>query len=161
LLALNAAIEAARAGEAGRGFAVVAGEVRRLAERSVASTESIKEIIASVQGETSATIVAAEQGIRQAQEVGTLMTSTTAMLEDSIVVSRQQKVAADEIDAAIRRVRDEHDALTVTMTGQRLRLIDRIEAVVSDIDVDGTASATRSATRKSPADRDAVQRGRA
>jgi methyl-accepting chemotaxis protein len=161
LLALNAAIEAARAGEAGRGFAVVAGEVRRLAERSVASTESIREIIASVQGETSATIVAAEQGIRQAQEVGTLMTSTTAMLEDSIVVSRQQKVAADEIDAAIRRVRDEHDALTVTMTGQRLRLIDRIEAVVSDIDVDGTASATRSATRKSPADRDAVQRGRA
>jgi len=39
---------------------VAAGEVRRLAERSVASTESIREIIASVQDETSATIVAAE-----------------------------------------------------------------------------------------------------
>jgi methyl-accepting chemotaxis protein len=133
LLALNASIEAARAGEAGRGFAVVAGEVRRLAERSVASTESIREITAGVQDETTAAIAATEQGTRQAHEVGTLMTSATAMLEDSIAVSRQQESAADRIDAAIRRIRDEHGALTVRMTGQRMRLIDRIEAVAAEL----------------------------
>lgn len=128
LLALNAAIEAARAGEHGKGFAVVADEVRKLAEQSSQSTESIRQLIGSIQLDTNLAVESmnrgrseTEKGIEIVNDAGTSFAQIQQFVAN--VASQIQEVSAsiEQMAQGIEQVVDivsEIDEIAVRTTSE-------------------------------------------
>ncbi len=139
LLALNAAIEAARAGEAGRGFAVVADEVRKLAEKTMASTHDVGNAITSIQQsaaqsknqvEQSAKFI--EQATSYANQSGEALNEIVQMVDHAAdqvrgiaTASEQQSASSEEINRSILQVN--------TIANETARAMQEAAQAVSDL----------------------------
>ena len=120
LLALNAAIEAARAGEAGRGFAVVADEVRKLAEKTMVSTNDVAKAIQAIQESTAQSMQGVEKaatGIGEAtklaeqsgealQAIVQVVGETADQVNAIAAASEEQSAASEEINRSIVEVNE-------------------------------------------------------
>jgi methyl-accepting chemotaxis protein len=132
LLALNATIEAARAGSAGKGFAVVANEIKELAKQTAEATEDIKARIAGIQSSTGLAIGEIGQITTVIKEVGGIVSSIAAAIEEQATVTRD--VAGNIAQASVGvQEANERVSQTAEVSKSIARDIAGVNAAVTEI----------------------------
>ena len=138
LLALNAAIESAAAGEHGRRFAVVASEVRRLAEKTRESTETIRGIITEIQSATNSSVEATEQGSREVERWKETIRLSSEAFSEIIETIERTSEASTQISLATHQQTSANEQVV-----QAMRQIEEMVRVTASKMKESSASASR------------------
>jgi methyl-accepting chemotaxis protein len=115
MLSLNAAIEAAAAGDHHRRFSVVSEEVRRLAQRSQESVQSVRQLLDEFAGSIHATVVATEEGSGEAGGVLDRARAAAAAIEQLRGASGDTSRVAREISLATQQQNAASDEVVLTL----------------------------------------------
>ncbi len=136
LLALNATIEAARAGAAGKGFAVVANEIKELAKQTAEATEDIKAKIRGVQSSTGSAIADIEKITNVVSEVGEVVSSIAAAIEEQAVVTKDLAANIAHVSSAVKEA-NERASQTAAVSKDLAKDIATVEAAANEIRMGG------------------------
>jgi len=115
ILSLNAAIEASAAGEHGERFSVVAEEVRRLAERSRESVDSVRSLLEEFTEAIRSVVVATEEGSKEADQVLDLSRSTAGSIEQLSDALSDTSRKSREISLATQEQQTASDQVVLTL----------------------------------------------
>lgn len=101
IIAFNAELEAGAAGGSGRNFEIVATEIRRLADRSSASTGEIKQTIGQIQAASRSLVEAARGGTRTMERGRELSLSLEDLFDGILQATDHSAGSASQIAVLI------------------------------------------------------------
>ncbi len=115
IIAFNAELEASAAGEAGKNFQIVAGEIRRLADSTVDSTNEIKTKINEIQHASDKLIIASEEGTQRINEGYEVSSNIRGVFEDVLSSSEVSADSAEEITHSIKMQVNSFEQIFLTL----------------------------------------------
>ena len=115
IIAFNAELEASAAGEAGKNFEIVAGEIRRLADNIVVSTQEIKNYIHEIQDASNNLLLTSQKGTESIQQGWELSRDITGLFEKILSSANESAGSAEQIARSTDQQSSSFDQIILTL----------------------------------------------